>query len=103
MTSFKEDFQKFIKSRAHESLNDMLRKDPSDIKHSKKINKLIHRIKDTLGEKWHLVFKLEDMLNLRNSYYIEHAYRQGVRDGIQLWNMLEVDAFGHRRRGGGHV
>lgn len=82
--SFQESFCDFVFDRTFKLAADAAAKDPRNVKYSREIGHLMGKIMELLGDDKDLVMELESTNSLREIIEVEYAYRQGLKDGIQL-------------------
>ena len=82
LSAFQDDFATLVFKRVGFSGNTLL-VDPQYIKFSKEEDRLTNEITQIIGDS-QLLFDLEEATNMIMSITAEHAYRQGLKDGIQL-------------------
>jgi hypothetical protein len=83
--SLQGSFGKFIFERAFSiALDKGSIMDPERIKASENLNKITDNLKNLLGENFNLILDLDDATTTIFGIDIEYAYRQGLKDGVQL-------------------
>lgn len=82
--TFHEDFYGFVFDRAQICAGDMAEKDIRFNTLSKEEDLLTEKIKNILGHNYKLLLEYESVFNSLTRLYTEYAYRQGLKDGVQL-------------------
>lgn len=90
--SLEGDFNYFVQSRVESACEMEAEKDPKYQSCSKKVFGLLEKIRESLGDNEKLALEYEMAMNELIVCSMEHSYRQGMKDGLQLKQVVGLGA-----------
>lgn len=86
------DFNYFVQSRVEFVCEEPAEKDLEYQNCSKKVYGLLEKIRESLGDNEKLALEYEKAMNELIVCSMEHSYRQGMKDGLQLKQVIGLGA-----------